>query len=667
MEESASQRLWCTAAGLWLPGPVRRILTLSGLSPSPVLPNQSLKAGALVGTWGQSPHSPKAEALARRNGAQLVRIEDAFLRSIAPGRAKRRKDPPLGLLIDRSAGVHFDPNHPSSLETLLAKAPLDDTALLDRAREGMARLRQHEISKYNQHDMDCAPPKAGYVLIIDQTRDDAAIRASGAGLGLFREMVFRAQEDHPGAPLLIRSHPETLAGLRQGHFTPDDLRDGITLCTDPVPPYRLLEGAIAVYTVSSQLGFEAILAGHRPKVFGRPFYAGWGLTEDLGGPLPRRHRPLTRAQLFAAAMILAPTWYDPCRDQLTDFEGALDQLEAQTRAYRQDRHGHTALGMRLWKRGPLQHFFGAEKPLRFVKTAQNPNLMAWASHPEASKAQLRVEDGFLRSRGLGADLVPPLSLVVDDLGIYYDPSRPSRLEALIAEPKRKGQVLRAERLAQTLIQQGVTKYNLGGGLPKLPQGHRILVPGQVEDDASIRLGTTDIRTNLDLLRATRAHNPEAVLLWKPHPDVEAGLRKGAVPPEALAELDLIVLPQVDAAQAIAACDEVWTMTSGLGFEALLRNRPVTCLGLPFYAGWGLTRDLRPTPDRRKARPDLASLIHAVLIDYPRYYDPIRGKPCPPEIVVERIAHGRVLPRALSLRLLAKAQGAMAGHAWIWRR
>ena len=36
---------------------------------------------------------------------------------------------------------------------------------------------------------------------------------------------------------------------------------------------------------------------------------------------------------------------------------------------------------------------------------------------------VRVEDGFLRSKGLGARLIPPLSLVTDDLGIYYDPRR----------------------------------------------------------------------------------------------------------------------------------------------------------------------------------------------------------------------------------------------------
>jgi len=61
------------------------------------------------------------------------------------------------------------------------------------------------------------------------------------------------------------------------------------------------------------------------------------------------------------------------------------------------------------------------------------------------------------------------------------------------------------------------------------------------------------------------------------------------------------------------------------------------------------------------------LVHAALIAYPRYRDPVSGRPCPAEVVVDRIADGRVLPRSAALRLLAKAQGALAGQAWIWRR
>ena len=86
------------------------------------------------------------------------------------------------------------------------------------------------------------------------------------------------------------------------------------------------------------MGFEAIWAGHRPVVFGQPFYAGWGLSRDIQ-PIDRRGRALTVVQLFAGAMILYPKWYDPCRDTLCSLEQVLDQLEAETRAWREDHAG----------------------------------------------------------------------------------------------------------------------------------------------------------------------------------------------------------------------------------------------------------------------------------------------------------------------------------------
>jgi capsular polysaccharide export protein len=124
---------------------------------------------------------------------------------------------------------------------------------------------------------------------------------------------------------------------------------------------------------------------------------------------------------------------------------------------------------------------------------------------------------------------------------------------------------------------------------------------------------------------------------------------------------------------LAHIDEVWTMTSLLGFEALIRGLPVTCLGAPFYAGWGLTTDLGPVPARRLSRadgtllprPDLTQLIHAALIAYPRYWDPISRRPCPPEVIVDRLA-GPDLPRGPANRLLSRLQGRFASWHWLWR-
>src|SRR3546814_1186728 len=56
----------------------------------------------------------------------------------------------------------------------------------------------------------------------------------------------------------------------------------------------------------------------------------------------------------------------------------------------------------------------------------------------------------------------------------------------------------------------------------------ILVPGQVEDDASIRFGCTDVRTNIALLKAARAARPDAFIVYKPHPDVVSGNRTGKI-------------------------------------------------------------------------------------------------------------------------------------------
>lgn len=662
------RRLWHQNLSFLRDRRLHRMLELAGHELRLGLPGPD--DGVLV--WGASPTAWRGEALAARRGAALVRVEDAFLRSVLPGRAGGAA--PLGLLVD-PVGVHFDGSRPSRIEQVLGDASLYNSNTLDEVSQLNHRFLESGLSKYNNFDPDLPCPDPGYVLVIDQTRGDASIRGAGASAATFNAMLARAKLDHPEARIILRSHPETTLGLRTGHFGPADAGGRVSLLTAPVPPHRLLAGAAAIYTVSSQLGFEAILHGHRPRVFGQPFYAGWGLTEDEL-PLPRRTRRLTREELFAGAMLLAPLWYDPCRDRLCGLEDVIRQLEAETRAWREDRHGHVAAGMRLWKRGRLQAVFGAVKPLRFrddpaaadrLATTSGRGLLLWAGKEPAGFAPqapcLRVEDGFLRSRGLGAELVPPLSLVTDGLGIYYDPTRPSRLEALIAAPLTDSQRRRAEALIARLKAAGLSKYNLGGAVPALPEGHRILVPGQVEDDASIRLGAGKVRTNLALLQVARAANPGAVILYKPHPDVEAGLRPGAVDASGLADR---VLSGVDPAALLAQVQEVWTMTSLLGFEAVLRGVPVTCLGAPFYAGWGLTRDLGATPSRRTARPDLTQLVHAALVAYPRYWDPVSRRPCPVEVALDRLASGDIPYPGRLNRALSKLQGRFASLAHLWR-
>ena len=391
------------------------------------------------------------------------------------------------------------------------------------------------------------------------------------------------------------------------------------------------------------------MAGHKPRVFGQPFYAGWGLSVDENPPA-RRNRTLTRAQLFAGAMIHASTWYDPFRDKLTTLEVAMEILAARARAWREDRKGWVAAGMSKHKTRRLQQIFGQSSSVKFsqidqaIKDAANVDrpLMIWSSKMSDSfrlrAAQegvsvFQVEDGFVRSRGLGAALVPPMSLSLDRLGIHYDPLPESHLENLIQESPNltSSEIVRARRLISDIRKTALSKYNQGPPVDTFewPEGPRVLVVGQVEDDASVVKGCADgIATNLELLQAARTGVPNGTLVYKPHPDVVSGLRKGAVEPDHLSQLADVVLENENPASVLDQVEAVWTLTSLMGFEALLRGLPVTCVGTPFYAGWGLTRDFGRVPGRRTAKPTLEGLVHAALIEYPRYFDPVSASACP---------------------------------------
>lgn len=240
---------------------------------------------------------------------------------------------------------------------------------------------------------------------------------------------------------------------------------------------------------------------------------------------------------------------------------------------------------------------------------------------------LRMEDGFVRSVGLGSDLIRPMSVVLDKQGIYFDPTQPSDLEHILGTARfTQVDLARAREVRAFIVEHGITKYNHEPRRQaNWPANGRevVIVPGQVEDDASIRYGCPGVRTNLDLLRAVRAAQPGAFIVFKPHPDVMSGNRAGKLArSQALqfadhVEVDLSVVSCID------ACDVLHTMTSLAGFDALLRGKRVVTHGLPFYAGWGLTRDMvrqAPALQRRKRRLTLDELVAGTLLVYPIYWD-----------------------------------------------
>ncbi len=628
-----------------------------------------------VGVWGRKAVARRGIAAAKLFNLPLVTIEDAFLRSILPGRT----EPPSGLLIDE-VGVHFDPSAPSLIENLLNDASNFSPEILAEAELGVSSLIRNGLSKYNLVPRGTGIlPEPGFVLVVDQVRGDAAVNHGAAGKADFAKMLTAALTEHPELPVFVKRH---IAGRNMGYFNDITQSERLGFIVDDLNPWDILERAAHVYCVSSQLGFEAILAGHRPRVFGAAFYAGWGLTDDEI-PMARRKRTATKLELFVAAMLLAPSWYDPILARKIGFTQAKDSLLVRADAHWNGQVPIVVTGVSKWKHRAIISFWRRAKfvaiPATVVTLAKTEKAAVgvWASREPKELARLcreqdlpllRIEDGFLRSIGLGAELQAPASLVFDRTGIYFDASCASDLENLIqvSVTLAPNDLERSRNLRARIVSLDISKYNVGRQFepPTVINKRRILVAGQVEGDASIRFACDKIRTNGDLLQAVRQANPEAYVIYKPHPDVLAGLRLGHLTKQQSAAADL-VMKDISAQSAINFVDEVWTMTSLLGFEALIRGKKVVTFGMPFYAGWGLTEDRGMSCARRSARPSLDGLVHAALIGYPRYIDPKSGIFATPEQIVEVLAR----PRRLEFRFYAAviAIQKVGLRLGLWRR
>jgi capsular polysaccharide export protein len=498
-----------------------------------------------------------------------------------------------------------------------------------------------------------------FVLIVDQVAGDASIAGALADDARFGAMLEHARAHYPDAVIAARTHPA--AGDRSPVLNAAR-RLGIELSVPGrMNPWPLIEEAEAVYTVSSQLGFEALMAGTKVRSFGVTYYSHRGLTEDhCEAPVPRA--PATLEQIFHAAYLDYSRYLDLHDRQPVDVERALDQMLSVRDQRNQVTPRVYTGGLSPWKKRALDPFVVgpqgravhcASLKQAVTLAAQNHGQVAlWGTSKPmpADVPAMRFEDGFIRSRGLGANLALPSSLAMDWDHVYYDARGESRLEHIIANHDfSEDLVERAARLIASIVEKGVSKYNVGAAVtfPAVEAGRlKILVPGQVEKDASIKYGSPAIKTNRGLVAAVRALYPDAYLAYKEHPDVTSGMRSGGALPDAA---DIIVR-EGDIKHWIAWGDRVETMTSLAGFEALIRNKSVGVHGIPFYAGWGLTDDRLPVP-RRNRTISVEMLAAAALILYPFYVHPLSGMPCRVEDLVEEIALKRQVKVALWRRLL----------------
>ncbi|HHP0355636.1 TPA: capsular polysaccharide biosynthesis protein [Campylobacter lari subsp. concheus] len=607
-----------------------------------------IKEDIFVG-WGRKKSGLKAIELAKKHNVNFLLLEDGFLRSLNLGVENSLSFS----IVKDDVGIYYDAMTPSKLENILNTYEFS-TEELEQAKKAIKLIKKEKLSKYNNNL--CVPKELfsaneERVLIITQVASDASLKFGLADNFSTQDIINDAIKENPNAKVYIKIHPDVLSGKKQSDFVVQDLPSKYVVIKENYNPIELLSHFKKVYTKTSGMGFEALMLGCECVCYGVPFYAGWGLTQDKQ-VCRRRLKKRSLEEVFYATYILYSEYFNPYLNQKSDIFDTIYTLAKYKKIEQANSNTLYFLGFTLWKRWFMKPFFKVKNnkiiflnsldELYKVNLDSDDKIFIWGKkHDKAllvkdfKNAIFLVEDGFLRSVFLGSDLTRPFSLIIDSKGLYVDPSKPSDLEDILQNHEFDESLKqRAKKLITTITQNKFSKYN-GLKHEKLNFNTNkkiILIPAQVEDDASMILGGAGYDT-LKLLQSVRKADKNAFIVFKPHPDVLSGNRKGLKDKNIILKYCDEIIENISIDSAINACDEVHTITSTSGFDALLRGKKVVVYGKPFYAGWGLTSDLHEIPRRTRVL-SLEELVAGVLILYPRYIHPKSKNLCEVELALD---------------------------------
>ncbi|EAH5180459.1 capsular polysaccharide biosynthesis protein [Campylobacter jejuni] len=625
--------------------------------------NLKIKKDDLFFGWGRKKSGLKAMNLAKKYKAKFILLEDGFIRSLNLG----VENSPSFSMVKDDIGIYYDATMPSKLENLLNTYEFKDEEI-KQAKKAIELIKKYKISKYNNNlDIpdDYFQKDEKRILIITQTANDASLEFGLAKDFKTVDMIKDAIKENPDSKIYIKIHPDVLSGKKQSDLDIKSLPKECILITENFNPIALLKFFDKVYTKTSGMGFEALMQGCECVCYSMPFYAGWGLTKDKL-ECKRRMQKRSLEEVFYVAYILYAEYFNPYLNQKSNIFDTIQTLAKYKDIEKVNSNRLFMLGFTLWKRHFIKPFFKAKnneiiflnsiKSLARYKLKEDDKFFIWGKKYDENtlknlllvKAKEQnltsftpkvslVEDGFIRSISLGSDLTRPFSLIVDDKGLYIDPNKVSKLEELLQnEIFDKNMLNRAKNIIKTLLENRFSKYN---GLKhedlkinaKIGQ-KVILIPAQVEDDASMILGGFGLST-LDLLKEVRSKNQDAYIIFKPHPDVLSGNRVGLKDETLILEFCDEIVKDCSIDSAIKIADEIHTITSTSGFDALLRAKKVFTYGMPFYAGWGLTKD-KYRCERRTRKLSLEELVAGALITYPRYINPKTKTLCEIEVCLD---------------------------------
>ena len=567
--------------------------------------------------------------------SKLFFLEDGFIHSFCI----RKKRIPLSICIDKS-GIYYNSKSQSQLFRFIEEKLSQKENL--RSKQIIKLWKEYGISKYN-YPKFVSPPENPFILLIDQTDGDLSIKYGDANKKTFQEMFMFALKKWPNHKIIIKIHPDVLTSQKRGCLDIDFCRKkNAIIIFDYGQVNKLIEKSSAICVVTSQVGFEALIYGKEVHVFGNPFYSGFGLTIDHNiSRIKKRKSNISLEQLVYGSLIKYQIYLDPRNKKICEIEEIMEFVYKQRKIYNFFPKNLQCLYLTPWKSRQISRFIpnSTDRSFSFFKESKSKikNFLVWGKFNKLEKYKIKsdtfisAEDGFIRSVGLGGELIPPMSLLFDKSGIHYDFNQPSDLEDLLQKKSVSAKELkRAKELINLIKQNNISKYNLSSHKRFYNENdsnnkQTILVLGQVETDNAMIYGVPDNilkKTNYDLVFQVKKDYPNYNVIYKPHPDIERGLRCKGRNENLINNIADKVAYGMAIQKLFEISDRVAVFTSLGGFEALIRGIPVTTYGIPFYSGWGLTEEKLfnyKWKSRRTRKLSLEEMVYIAIIEYPFYY------------------------------------------------
>lgn len=574
---------------------------------------------------------------------------------------------PFSLVFDKKDIPYSNNNQNSLLYMLNSNKYKEDSELLTRSKLLIEQIKGN--NKGNSND-------ATESLIISEKNEQEKVLVIGVPKAIGKDngvgdnmssldLVWIAKLENPESQVMYIEDPT----INSPNIEMENIGKLADVIDSDKDILELLWSVDKIYTKDSIIAFYGLILSKQVITFGAPFYAGWGVTIDRN-PIANRSQRLTLEALVGVSLIEYPKYINPYTKEMIDVESAVELQSKVTKIAKK-------AGLSYKRNKPIFNTendkidsFHLETQLIGKKVAiispglkKMPNLDkllpadiiydptgnqieeldyvgGWGLKPGYKDARvfaekhsipyLAMEDGFLRSIGLGVDGSPALSFSLDDIGVYYDATRPSRMENILNStgwetPELMEDAKRAMNLIKTNY---LSKYNVGEILKeenfRQNGKKRILVVDQTFGDMSISLGLGNQQSFINMYNKAKEENPEADFYLKVHPDVIAGKKQGNITDIKEDENTILLTEDSNPLSLIEHMDKVYCVTSQMGFEALIMGKEVRCFGMPFYAGWGVTND-EIILDRRKKVRTVEELFAASYIIYCTYLNPSTGK------------------------------------------